>query len=154
MAVVSYLRETIIHAEPEEVFDFCSDLCNELVENPNAEHVEKLDAGPVDVGTRVEARWANTGKVEVEVVEFDPPRTWTTRSATRGMDVLFRGTVTDVEGGAHYSARMVLKPKGPARLYAPLALLAMRRQEATNLRLIKETLEANPVVGERPPRSL
>jgi len=52
--------------------------------------------------------------------------------------------VTGLGGGTGYSAQMVLKPKGLARLYAPLALLAMRRQESTNLRLIKETLEARP----------
>jgi len=83
VAVLSYESRTTIDASPEEVFDFCSDLRNELAWNPKAEHVDKLGSGPVAVGTRFEARWTNTGMVEVEVVEFDPPRTWATRSAAR-----------------------------------------------------------------------
>jgi hypothetical protein len=93
MAVLSYTKQRVIGVAPEEVFNFCSDLRNELVWNPNAEQVEKLVDGPVRVGTRFPARWSNAGEVIVEVVEFDRPQSWATRSIARGMEVVFRGTV-------------------------------------------------------------
>lgn len=142
MAVLSYLVEDVIAASPVEVFDFCSDLRNELVWNPNAEQVDKLTDGPVGAGTRFRARWANAGEVIVEVSEYDRPHQWATRSIARGMEVIFRGTVSEDDGRTRYVARMEVRPIGLAWLYAPLALLAMRRQDTTNMHLIKEAVEA------------
>jgi len=56
MADLSYVAKDVITASPVEVFDFCSDLRNELVWNPNAEQVDKLTDGPVGAGTRFRAR--------------------------------------------------------------------------------------------------
>jgi len=142
MADLSYVAEDVITASPVEVFDFCSDLRNELVWNPNAEQVDKLTDGPVGAGTRFRARWANAGEAIVEVSEFDRPNSWATRSAARGMEVVFRGAVSEENGRTRYVARMEVRPRGIAWLYAPLALLAMRRQDITNMRLIKEAVEA------------
>lgn len=142
MAVLSYVVEDVIAASPVEVFDFCSDLRNELVWNPNAEQVDKLTDGPVGPGTRFRACWANAGEVTVDVSEFDRPKRWATRSIARGMEVVFRGAVSEEDGKTRYMARMEVRPIGLAWLYAPLALLAMRRQDTTNMRLIKEAVEA------------
>ena len=140
--MVSYVVEDVMAASPVEVFDFCSDLRNELVWNPNAEQVDKLTDGPVGCGTRFRARWANAGEVTVDVFEFDRPKLWATRSVARGMEVVFRGAVSEEDGRTRYVARMEVRPIGLARLYAPLALLVMRRQDTTNMRLIKEAVEA------------
>jgi hypothetical protein len=142
MTVLSYVTEGVIAAPPDQVFDFCSDLRSELIWNPNAEQVEKLTDGPVSVGTRFRARWSNAGEVIVELVDFERPKSWATRSMARGMEVVFRGTVVGQNGGTRYLARMELTPRGLAWLYAPLALLGMRRQDTTNMRLIKEALES------------
>jgi hypothetical protein len=58
------------------------------------------------------------------------------------MEVVFRGAVSEENGRTRYVARMEVRPRGIAWLYAPLALLAMRRQDITNMRLIKEAVEA------------
>lgn len=58
------------------------------------------------------------------------------------MEVVFRGTVVGQNGGTRSVARMELTPRGLAWLYAPLALLAMRRQDTTNMRLIKGASES------------
>ena len=71
MRALAYRTETVIRRSPEEVFDFCSDLRSELRWNPKAKYVEKLTDGPVGVGTRYRARWANSGPTTVEVVQFD-----------------------------------------------------------------------------------
>jgi hypothetical protein len=68
-----------------------------------------------------------------------------TNATARGMSIRFRGTVTDAAPGARYTAHLELHPKGLAWLVAPLALLAMRRQDQKNMRRIREALESSTV---------
>ena len=145
MCALSYSTEALIHRSPEDVFEFCSDLRSELQWNPKVEYIEKLTDGPVGVGTRYRARWANSGLTTVEVVAFDRPRRWETYAKARGMGIRFRGTVTGAVPGARYTAFLKLHPKGLAWLVAPLALLAMRRQGQTNMHHIREALESGAV---------
>jgi hypothetical protein len=63
------------------------------------------------------------------------------------MVISFRGTVTDTAPGARYTASLDLHPKGLARLVAPLALLAMRRQDEKNMHRIQEALESSTVTS-------
>lgn len=142
-----YACEIVIGNSPEAVFAFCSDLRNEMVWNPKARSVEKLTDGPVGVGTRFLARWSNAGPTVVEIVRFDRPHQWETRSITRGLEVAMTGTVEENALGARYLARVQLRPHGVAVLYAPLALRAMRRQEPRSMRLIRDTLEPSSREG-------
>jgi hypothetical protein len=100
MRALAYSNKTVIRRSPEGVFEFCSDLRNELRWNPKVKYIEKLTDGPVGVGTRFRARWANSGPTTVEVVRFDRPRLWETNTEARGMVIRFQGTVTDVAQGA------------------------------------------------------
>lgn len=143
MRALAYRTETVIRRSPEEVFDFCSDLRSELQWNPKAKYVEKLTHGPVGVGTRYRARWSNSGPTTVEVVAFDRPRSWETGTRARGMVIRFRGTVTDAAPGARYTASLELQPQGVAWLVAPLALLAMRRQDQQHMHRIRQALESS-----------
>jgi uncharacterized protein YndB with AHSA1/START domain len=145
---LSYSTEIVIRRPPEEVFDYCSDLRSELRWNPKAKYVEKLSDGPVGVGTRYRAQWSNTGPTAVEVVQFDRPRSWETYATARGMGVRFRGTVTDAAPGARYTADLELQPKRLAWLVAPLALLAMRRQDQMHMQHIREALESSAVTAD------
>ena len=142
MRALSYSTEMVIRRSPEDVFDYCSDLRSELQWNPNAKYIEKVTDGPVGVGTRYRARWANSGPTTVEVVGFDRPRGWETTTRARGMVIRFQGTVTDAAPGARYTASLELHPRGLAWLVAPLALLAMRRQDQKNMHRIREALES------------
>lgn len=83
MRALSYSTEALIHRSPEDVFEFCSDLRSELQWNPKVKYIEKLTDGPVGVGTRYRARWANSGLTTVEVVAFDRPRSWETNATAR-----------------------------------------------------------------------
>ncbi len=149
MSYLSYTVEEMIDRSPVEVFDFCSDLRNEQVWNPTLEYVEKLTGGPVGVGTRYVAKWSNTGRVIVEVVGFDPPRMWKTRSRAGGLMVTVQGRLSDLSPGTRYETAVKVEATGLARLYAPLAVIAMRRREPEHLQHIKDTLEAG---ANRSPR--
>lgn len=145
MRVLSYSTETLISRSPEDVFEFCSDLRSEQQWNPKVKYIEKLTDGPVGVGTRYRARWTNSGPTTVEVVGFDRPRSWETTTRARGMVIRFQGTITDAAPGARYTAYLELHPKGLGWLVAPLALLAMRRQDQQNMRRIREALESSTI---------
>jgi hypothetical protein len=145
MKTLSYSTETVIRRPLEDVFDFCSDLRSELQWNPKVKYVEKLTDGPVGVATRYRARWSNSGPTTVEVVGFDRPRSWETTTRARGMMIRFRGTVTDAAPGARYTASLELHPTRLAWLVAPLALLAMRRQDQHHMDRIREALESSAV---------
>jgi uncharacterized protein YndB with AHSA1/START domain len=145
MKALAYSTETVIYRPPQEVFDYCSDLRSELQWNPRVKYIEKVTDGPVGVGTRYRARWANSGPTAVEVVQFDRPHSWETNATARGMSIRFQGTVTDAGPGARYSAYLKLQPRRLAWLMAPLALLAMRRQDQQNMHRIKEALESSTI---------
>ena len=147
MSALSYSTETVIRRPVEDVFDYCSDLRSELRWNPKVKHIEKVTDGPVGVGTRYRAPWSNSGPTTVQVVAFDHPRSWETSTRARGMVIRFRGTVTDAAPGARYTAYLELQPKRLARLVAPLALLAMRRQDQQNMDRIREALESSTVTS-------
>jgi hypothetical protein len=145
MRTLTYSTETAIRRSPEDVFEFCSDLRSELQWNPKVKYIEKLTDGPVGVGTRYRARWSNSGPTTVEVVAFDRPRRWETKAKAWGMSIRFQGTVTDTAPGARYTASLKLQPRRLAWLVAPLALLAMRRQDQQHMHRIRETLESSAV---------
>lgn len=94
-------------------------------------------------GYRFSARWDTLGTVAVEVVEYDPPSSWATYSCAAGLDVTFRGLVAARGPRTVYTARVQVHPVGMARLYAPVAVLAMHHQEIRNMRLIRQVLEAS-----------
>lgn len=142
MTVLSYGTAQMIDRPPGHVFDFCADLRNEEQWNPTLEYVEKLTDGPIGVGTRYRAKWSNAGPVDVEVVRFDRPTLWETRSRAGGLEITVRSTLTGVGAQTRYETRLEIKARGLARLYAPMALFAMRRSEPRNLRNIKKALEA------------
>jgi uncharacterized protein YndB with AHSA1/START domain len=127
VSALAYRIETVIRRAPEDVFDYCSDLRSELQWNPKAKYVEKLTGGPVGVGTRYRARWANSGPTTVEMVGFDRPRRWETNATARGMGIRFQGTVTDAAEG-----RATPPPwssnQAPGLAGCAPALLVMRRQ--------------------------
>ena len=152
MKEMSYVTEVWIDRSPEEVFEFCSDLRNEKAWNADIESVDKLTDGPVGIGTRFQATWSNTGPVIVDVVEFDRPRSWETRSRAGGLEFITRGTVDELDSGSRYQTTLRIRAKGLARLYAPLALSAMRRREPDNLAQIKRTIESGATSPARPRR--
>ncbi|MEY2468509.1 MAG: hypothetical protein QOF21_1207, partial [Actinomycetota bacterium] len=66
-----------IERTPEEVFDYCVDLRNELKWNPGVEAMEKVTDGPVGLGTRYLAKWKQSKLINVECTAYDRPHTWT-----------------------------------------------------------------------------
>ena len=62
---------------PEDVFDYLSDLGNEVRWNPDCLSMERLTDGPVGVGTRFRAKWKQGPVIFPEVTAYERPRNWT-----------------------------------------------------------------------------
>lgn len=137
------LRYTVtmsIPRPPKEVFAFCSDLRHELMWNPRAEQITKVEDGPTGVGTRFWARWRGAPRTMVEVTEYVPGERWATRSRSLGMEVIARGRVEPRDGGTRLTTSIEARASGLARIFAPFLIWMMRRQEPRNIELIRRCL--------------
>jgi uncharacterized protein YndB with AHSA1/START domain len=76
---VATLIENVIEIArtPEDVFDYLSDMGNEVRWNRDCVAVERLTEGPVGVGTRFRAKWKRGPVVFTEVTQCERPRAWT-----------------------------------------------------------------------------
>ena len=59
---------------PEDVFDYLSDMGNEVRWNPDCVSMEQLTDGPVGVGTRFRAKWKQGPVVFTEVTAYERPQ--------------------------------------------------------------------------------
>jgi len=129
----------------EDVFDYASDVRNELEWNPDCRSVEALTPGPIRAGSRFRVQWSGSPPMDVEVTAVERPHRWTAFATSRGLDVRFHGRVDHEPGGATLRVRMELMPVGRTRLLFPLIRLIIGRGERRNMRLIKQALEGAPV---------
>jgi hypothetical protein len=130
-----------IGATPEAVFDYASDMTNELEWNPKIVSMERLDHGPVTVGSRYRAEWPGSGPAMVEVTAVERPHRWTSFSRGRGLDIAFEGRVAPAGSGSRLTVMMDLRPRGVMKVAAPLLARAMQRTEARNLPALRDAIE-------------
>ncbi len=130
----------LIQRKPEEVFDYCVDMRNELEWNPSAQSMEKMTDGPLGVGTRFRAKWKQSQLIDVECTAFDRPKGWTyVNGGPVVITVTIRLTPTDYGTELHTSFDAV--PRGWFRLAFPIFVQVMKREERANMTRIKDALE-------------
>lgn len=134
-------NQATVACTPEELFDYCVDLRNELEWNPTAISMEKVTDGPIGVGTKFLARWKGTpSAIEVTCVEFERPRRWVHDNGGP-IAVTFTGTVEPAEGGSLLRVRFDARPRGWFRLLFPAFPMMARRQEKANMTHLRQALE-------------
>ena len=130
-----------ISASAEAVFEYASDLANEL-EWGEPLRIVKVTEGPVGVGTHFEAEWKGSGRIDVEYVAMEPPRSWATLGHSPKMDVNLAAEVTPLAPDrARITVTMELLPHGALRLLLPLIKRAMQKTEEKNLAALKAAIE-------------
>ena len=125
----------------EEVFDYVSDLQNELEWNPNLTSIERLSSGPLGVGTRFAAKWRGSPPLTIQVTRFERPRVFEAFMAGKGMDGTFRAEFSPLGDGTHATVAMDSHLTGLMRLMSPVIGRALQRQEERNLANVKSRLE-------------
>jgi hypothetical protein len=114
--------------------------------NSEGQYVEKLTDGPVGVGTRYRARWANPPPSRSS--SSIAPELGDQRQSTGHEHPVPRAPSPTPPRG-RYGAYLELHPRGLAWLVAPLALLAMRRPDQQNMRRIRDALESTTVASTK-----
>jgi uncharacterized protein YndB with AHSA1/START domain len=139
----------LIRCSPAVVFDYLTDLRREPEWNEQLRRVEPLTDGPIGAGSRFRVEFGHgVGEATIDYVAFEPPELWATTSASRALDVRFRGQVTPVPTGAHVVLHTELTPKGVLKPFGPVLRAVMHRAWDRHLADIKRRLEA-----AHPPRS-
>jgi hypothetical protein len=134
---------------PVEVFEYCSDQCNELEWTPGPmKSCEKLTDGPVGLGTRYRAAWSGAGSRIVEITRYDHPRSWQASADSGAIGMVFDASVEAIPGGSRLVVQTDVRAHGLARLASPLLDRVMQRQRVQSLAAIKRTLEAKPAAAD------
>jgi carbon monoxide dehydrogenase subunit G len=138
MAVIE--NSVQINRSPEEVFDYCVDLRNELEWNPDVQSMEKVTDGPIGVGSKFLAKWKQSEQVEVECTRFNRPHGWTHVNGGP-LAVVFDAAVTPQGAGSQLAVRFDARPNGLLKLIFPVLLQVLKRAEQRNMQCIKHALE-------------
>lgn len=131
-----------IERPPEVVFDSIGDPRSELEWNPKVRVMKMLTDGPIRPGSRFRAQWSKSPVVELEILRFDRASGWAYRNGGP-VAVDLEITLEPLDNGlaTQLRSRFNATAHGPVRLIFPLLLASLRREEARNMRLIKERIE-------------
>ena len=137
--------EVIVRRPVEEVFDFVADERNEPTYNRAMFRSEKITEGPIGVGTRFHASVRSGHRplgIDIEYTGFDRPNLIASTSRTSAADFVGTLAFTPTPAGTrlHWSWRT--RPKGAARLLAPVFTLVGARQERRMWTALRDHLEA------------
>lgn len=138
-AVIVNIQE--IERSPEDVFDYLSDLGNEIHWNPDCMQMDRLTDGPVRVGTKFRAKWKQGPQVITEVTRLERPRSW---MYVNGGPVSVTLTITlepTPSGGTRLTSSGEWVPHGWFRLIFPIFAQIMRRAEVGVLANARRALE-------------
>lgn len=137
---------TVINRPVEEVFAVLSNAENGPKWNSSSLETKKTSAGPIGVGTT----WRSVGDLigqrvesETEIVEYEPNRSYATKSKSGPFPVENRVTFERVEGGTRVSAILKGEPGGFFKMAEPLVVRLAKRQFEAALANLKDLMEAH-----------
>lgn len=130
-----------IARSPEDVFDYLSDLGNEIRWNPDCIFMERLTDGPVAVGTRYRAKWKQGPYLIAECTRRERPRTWTWENGGPMSVALTVTLEPTADGRTRMTARGLWTAHGWFRLIFPVFVRVMRRAEVQVFANAKLALE-------------
>jgi hypothetical protein len=143
---VAVIENKVEIARPiEEVFDFVSDMRNELKWNPDVESMEKITEGPVGLGTRFNAKWHTSPQLMTERTNFHRPTSFSYHNGGP-IEVDLTITLNSTPEGTLLTSCFDARPHGFFRLIFPIFLIILRRQEKANMVNVKRVLETQPAV--------
>ncbi|CAM3557634.1 SRPBCC family protein [Smaragdicoccus niigatensis] len=132
----------------EEVFNYLAAGVNDPKFSPRVLKIEKATAGPVGVGTVFVSTVKDAGMTtsrEIEITEFDPPRSFRWTEISKNIVTSKRGgyDLEPAAGGTNVTIFNELEGHGFGKLIAPLALKAARKEAPALAQRIKDAIEAS-----------
>ncbi|MGZ3952747.1 MAG: SRPBCC family protein [Flavisolibacter sp.] len=137
--IVSHVR---INKPPQVVFNYISDMRNELKWNPDVLYMQKTTDGPVGVGTHFKAKWHMSDTLDEEITRFDPPNNLTFENGG-ALAVSLQVHLSGVDSATEMEARFIATPHGFLRAIFPIMRSKLKEQEAENMVNLKRALEKN-----------
>ncbi len=132
---------TLINRPLEEVFDFTVDPRNEFKWNPKVRMMTKLTDGPIGLGARMAAKWTMSSHIELVCTEYERPYRWTWENGGP-IAVTLTVRLSEEAGGTRLRSAFDAHPHGQARLFFPVFLRFMRKEEARNADYLRACLES------------
>ncbi len=136
--------EVLIRRPVEEVFDFVADERTEPTYNRNMAVSEKATDGPIGVGTRFRATIRSRPRplhMDIEYTGFDRPHLIASTTHMATADFTGTLTFTPTPAGTRLRWSWDARPKGAARLLAPLFTRIGARQERRMWTALRDNLE-------------
>ncbi|MFE1249899.1 SRPBCC family protein [Streptomyces sp. NPDC058735] len=145
---MSSIRETIdVDCRPEDVYDYVTDSSHMPEWQLSAVSAERLDKGPVGVGSRVRVTRHMGRRVmpqTMEITEYDPPHSWGMRGVDGPVRALVHGEIEPFDEGrrSHVTIDVDFEGHGMGKVLVPLVVRPQIRKELPrNERLLKDRLE-------------
>lgn len=126
------LNKVRINKSPDEVFNFITDMRNELKWNPDVQFMEKITEGEIGLGTKFRAKWHLSDTLIVTIDKFDRPRQVTFVNGGP-IEVVLNITLSPTDSSTELESRFVAKPNGFARAIFPIIKRQMEKQESLNM---------------------
>lgn len=145
MPSASIHTEIIIHASPQKVFEYVSDLTRHGEWTADTVQVIALSAGQITVGSRYRSTAQSRGitfNAEIEITEYNPPKSFTFTGSDQSGKFSHRFTFEQHADGTllkrqtQLGANLIQTPIFLIALY-PLRVLAAKKA----LRLLKQKIE-------------
>jgi carbon monoxide dehydrogenase subunit G len=138
-----YTGKLITTRPIDEVFAYMSDFSNAQEWDPGTVRAERLDSGPVAVGSRFALRASVLGRetdIEYEIVELDAPRLVVLRGENRSAVSVDKISLSSTGHDTALTYEADLRLKGVGRLLDPLLTLVLRKLGGAALRSLRELL--------------
>ena len=125
-----------------EVLDYIADMRNELKWNPDAQYIEKMSAGPIEVGTVFRAKWHMSDTIDVTVTQYYPPY-WVAFENGGPLEVILKLVLSPIGEGTELESKFIATPHGFIRAIFPIFKARLKAQEKENMINLKKALESN-----------
>lgn len=143
----------IIHCPIEEVFSYLSNLENAIDLVPFVTGMEKLSNGPVGHGSRfLETRLVRRRSIqsEIHITQFNRPTTFTSKSISNGVEILYHYTFSAIEGGTRVEMEVEVKTGSFLSFLTKKHFVKIiKNEDGGQLKKLKEVLEAGEVIGKK-----
>jgi len=152
--MISVECSTIINRPVEEVFDFLSNMENNLKWRASQIEVRKTSAGPIGVGTTyrlVNSLLGRRVELEAEVTEYLPNRKYTSIDKSGTLPLRAQRIFEPVEGGTRVTVLLKAEPGGLFKLADPLLARLVQRRIASDLANAKDLIETGAPGRTRSP---
>lgn len=133
-----------IARSPEVVFHFIADPANAARVMPSVRRMEQLTDGPVAAGTRYRETRVVNGKeaqAELEVVQYDPPRQYSMRNVTKGVETVYRYTFGAEREGTRVDLKCEVSASGLKKAVVPMVVSILKKEDGDHLARLKSAVE-------------